>query len=209
MRLGRIDKLYLQREELRMRHSTNYVMTYSTILFLPRYDEFGNLFTTVMDNNSLFVVEMEPTALIDLNLKYYGSSLRGAGDGANMILGKGQMYPVIVNEKLDLYWFPSKSPSKKDCIWFALHHIEETIELPNKHTQIIFSNGSTFIIDISKMSFDKKIQKAYKLKGKIESRTKATTMQVSESRGQYHIAKNQKDINFDVIAHYQEYNHIE
>ncbi|MBO0589489.1 competence protein ComK [Sporosarcina sp. E16_8] len=182
---------------------TNYVITYSTILFLPRYES-GNLFTTVLDNSSPFVVELEPTALIDLSLKYYGSSLRGAGDGANMILGKGKMYPVIVNEKLDLYWFPSKSPLKCDCIWFALHHIEETIELPNKRTQIIFSDGSTITIAISKMSFDKKIQIAYKLKGKLESRTRGTPMHVSESRGLYHIAKNEKEINFNVIAQCQE-----
>jgi hypothetical protein len=50
------------------------------------------------------------------------------------------------------------------------------------------------------MSFDKKLQRAYKL----ESRTRGTPMEVSESKGLYHITKNQKEINFNVIAHYKE-----
>jgi competence protein ComK len=54
------------------------------------------------------------------------------------------------------------------------------------------------------MSFDKKLQRAYKLKCKLESRTRGTPMEVSESKGLYHITKNQKEINFDVIAHYKE-----
>lgn len=141
---------------------------------------------------------MGPTALIDFNFQYYGSSLRGAGDGAKMIIGKGRMYPVVVNEKLDLYWFPSKSPLREDCIWLALHHIKDYIDVGEKRTKIIFSNGSTITIDMSRTSFDNKVQRAYKLKGKLESRTRDTPLQVNESKEHYHIAKSLEGPNFEV-----------
>lgn len=159
-----------------MPETINYVLDNNTILFSPMYDEFGYLHTTVRDVNGIFNTELGPTLLIDFNLRYYGSSLRGAIDGANMILGNGHMNPVIVNEKLDLYWLPSKSPYKDDCIWFALHHIKDYFDADGKRTKIIFSNGSTIIIEMSRNSFDLKVQKAYKLKGKLESRTKGTPM---------------------------------
>jgi len=179
---------------------TDYVMNYNTVLLLPKTNEFGELYTFVLDKNSSFDVKLGPTDLIDFNLKYYGSSLKGAREGANMILGVGKMSPVMINEKLDLYWFPSKSSAKEDCIWFALHHIKETIKLPNTHTKVIMSDGDIIIVEMSKTSFDKKIQKAYNLKGKIESRTKIISMQVEEAKGVYVISKTEKGLNFDVIS---------
>lgn len=161
-----------------MPHSTNFVLDHDTILFLPRYDESGCLQAIVRDASGSFDVDLAPTLLIDYNLRYYGSSLRGAIDGTNMILGYGHMNPVIVNEKLSLYWFPSKSPYKDDCEWFALHHIKDYFDIGGKRTKIIFSDGSTHIIDMSRSSFDLKVQKAYKLKGKLEYRTVGTPMKV-------------------------------
>lgn len=161
-----------------MPHTNNFVLDHDTILFLPKYNESGCLQTIVRDANGSFDVDRAPTSLIDFNLRYYGSSLRGARDGSNMILGNGHMNPVIVNEKLGLYWFPSKSPFKDDCMWFALHHIKDYLDIGRKRTKIIFSDGSTHIIDMSRSRFDLRVQKAYKLKCKIEYRTFETPMRV-------------------------------
>ncbi|KAA0955514.1 competence protein [Sporosarcina sp. ANT_H38] len=161
-----------------MLHTNNFVLDYDTISFLPRYDESGCLRAIVRDVNGSFDVDLAPTLLMDYNLRYYGSSLRGATDGANMILGNGHMPPVIVNEKLGIYWIPSKSPYNGDCMWFALHHIKDYFDIGGNRTKIIFSDGSTQIIDISRSAFDLRVQKAYKLKGKIEYRTIGTPMRV-------------------------------
>ena len=56
---------------------------------------------------------LRPTDLIDANLKYYGSSLKGASDGASMILGGKNMTPIIVNEKRGIYWFPVNRLQKR------------------------------------------------------------------------------------------------
>lgn len=183
-----------------MIYSNTYLLDYDAMFLLPKYDERGNLIASVMKTNGLFDVNIDPTGLIDFNLRYYGSSLRGARDGAKMILGRGHMNPVIINEKLGIYWFPSKSPSKNDCIWFALHHIREYVEISGKRTKIFFNNGTTLTIDVSRASFDNRVNKAYKLKGKLESRTNETPMQVSESKELYHVARNDKEINFHIIT---------
>ncbi|CAM3267699.1 competence protein ComK [Filibacter tadaridae] len=187
-----------------MKRSAQYIITYNTILFLPEYDDAGNLYTKVFDGGSPFVVEMNPTELIDFNLKYYGSSLKGARESANMILGDTKMHPVNVIEKLGIFWFPSKSPEENDCVWFALHHIENTIKLSSKETEIILSGGSKIIIAISKSSFEGKILKAYKLKGKLDIRTREMPMRVNESKGLYHIFKSGSGLNFVVIHETEE-----
>ena len=175
-----------------------FILNDETIVFYPQYDQFGNLLTGVMEKHGTFVVDMPSTDLIDYNLKYYGSSLKGASDGTKMILGEISMKPIVMNEKLGLYWFPSKSPSSEDCVWFALHHIKDYCSYGKKKTLVTFSNGSTIVVDISVTSFDKKVQRAYKLKGKVEGRTSASVSRITESHNIYHLNKKSQSINYEI-----------
>ena len=90
-----------------MIYSKNYVLKYESILVLPRRDEHGNLFSVVIEIDGPVDVDVSPTELIDFNLRYYGSSLQGARDGAMTILGKVKMNPVTISERLNLYWLPA------------------------------------------------------------------------------------------------------
>lgn len=184
-----------------MMYSKNYVLKNEAILILPKRDEYGNLFSVVMETDGPVDVDLSPTALIDFNLRYYGSSLQGARDGAMTILGKVKMNPVTVSERLNLYWLPSMSPTQEGCIWLALHHISDYISIGKKQTQVLFTNGITLIIDMSESTFDKKVQKAYKLKCEMEMRIRETASHVSESKSHYHIAKKGNNINYEIIAY--------
>lgn len=164
-----------------------FILNYDTVLFYPYYDDFGKLLTVVIGNQEPFLVDMSPSSLMDYNLKYYGSSLQGATDGAKMILGKTHVNPVVINEKYDLYWFPSKSSSRDDCVWFALHHVKDYEGIQKGYTKVEFTDESSFTLDISKYSFDKKVQRAYQLKGKVEGRTKALATLTKEYQLGHHL----------------------
>lgn len=182
-----------------MFETVKFILDYETVLFLPKYDDLGNLTTIVMQNGHPVNVDMSPTELIDFNLRYFGSSLRGAGDGSRMILGKISMYPIVINEKLDIYWFPSMSPSSPDCVWFAVHHIESYKSIGKKQTQVLLSDNSTVIIDSSVYSFEKKIQRAYALKYKMEGRTNRPVMRVQEAKQYYHIIRGVNSRNYKLV----------
>ena len=175
-----------------------FILNEEVMLFFPEYDESGKLLTRVMEKSGTYLVDTNPSDLIDHNLKYYGSSLQGALDGTKMILGRIDMRPVVMNEKLSLYWFPSESPSSRNCIWFALHHIKDYNGIGKKKTLVTFSNESTIVIDSSFTSFDKKVQRAYKLKGRVEGRTSASVSRIQESHNIYHLNKKPQGINYEI-----------
>jgi len=181
-----------------MNDSDVYVIKNETILFLPEYDQFGNLSTVLMEDGKPLSVGMSPTELIDYNLRYNGSSLRGANDGSKMILGDIRMYPIVVNERLGLYWFPGMAPTRKDCVWFALHHIRDYAPFGKKQTKVLLSNGSIVIIDVSTYSFDKKVQRAYLLKWRIESRAKQSFIMTRERGIRYRICKKKDGRNYEL-----------
>lgn len=172
-----------------MKTMKDYVVKQETMLFLPRYNKHGKLTTLVMESGMECYVDMSPKDLMDHCLGYYGASLRGATDGAKKILGRIHMCPVRVSEKLELYWFSTKSPKKEDCVWFALHHIRGYESVGLKETRVTLSNGAKVTIEMSLYSFKEKIQRAYQLKGELEERSKTNTMMVKEMKVSYYIRK--------------------
>ncbi|MGG2053164.1 competence protein ComK [Lysinibacillus pakistanensis] len=157
-------------------HKEN-IMRSETMLYMPVYDAFGNLCTRVIERDNQFISKLPPTKLMDFNLRYFGSSLRGAFDGSKMILGKLNKNPIIVHEQSNNVWFPSRSYRRPECMWFAVHHIEDYQALDKKNTKVFFMDGNVFDVDISVNVFEYRIQRAFLLKYKLENRTKHLQVQ--------------------------------
>ncbi|GLC87783.1 competence protein ComK [Lysinibacillus piscis] len=148
---------------------TEDVMNSETMLYEPVYDEFGNLNTNVIEKDGEYISTMAPTKLMDFNLRYFGSSLKGACEGSKTILGKLNKNPILVYEKL---WFPSKSPWHRECAWYAVHHIYDYGIVDKKRTKIIFTNGRERTVDMSVKALEYRMQRAFLLKYKLEIRKK-------------------------------------
>ncbi|MFJ7732298.1 competence protein ComK [Lysinibacillus sp. NPDC097231] len=160
----------------------NDIMSTETMLYMPVYDAFGNLCTRVIERDCQYISRLAPTKLMDFNLRYFGSSLRGAFDGSKMILGKLNKNPIVVHEQCDIVWFPSKSPLHPACIWFAVHHIEDYQAVDKQRTILTFMNGKKIIVDVSVKALDYRIQSAFLLKYKMEKRTKHLLVQYDRVR---------------------------
>lgn len=179
-----------------MKTIAEFYMNKDTILFCPRYDDLGNMYTCILENENLFKSHLPPTDLMEESLKYYGSSLAGAKAGASMILGDTFMSPVAVSERLGLYWFPSKSPSRRDCVWFALHQINKYTAIEKKKTKVTFNNGSSYVVGISCYSFENRMKDAYKLKAENEMKMWETPKRIAESRTVYHFNESDRGSNY-------------
>ncbi|MEK5334309.1 MULTISPECIES: competence protein ComK [unclassified Lysinibacillus] len=160
-----------------MHYNCEDIMSSETMLYMPEYDAFGNLCTRVIERDYQYISKLSPTRLMDFNLRYFGSSLRGAFDGSKMILGKLNKNPIVVHERFNILWFPSKSPLHPECIWFAVHHIDDYIAVSKKQTKVVFMNGQEIIVDVSPKAFEYRIQRAFLLKYKLEKRTKHLLVQ--------------------------------
>lgn len=176
-----------------MNRSEIYVIKRETMYFIPKLDKGGYLCTHIVKTDRVFKIALSPTELIDQNLRYFGSSFKGASQGSRAILGNVTMCPIVANEKLDFYWFPTKSPTSPDCIWFALHHIDRHEAIGKRKTRVFLSNGSFLDIELSAYSFERKLQRAYKLKYKIEERTRLNPEFVNESTVLYETDEHDDD----------------
>lgn len=159
----------MKKRKLKATMKYEFAIKKDTTAILPHYDEFGNLHSLVCNDEGFYTVALSPYDLMDLNLRYLGSSMRGAMDGAD-ILVKGNMNPVVLDKELGIVFLPSTSPWRKDCVWFALNAVIASIAVDKTHTQVKLKNGSAITIPISKRTFDLKLNRAYELLYKIQQR---------------------------------------
>lgn len=167
-----------------------------TTAILPHYDENGFLHALICNSGGFYEVGLSPYDLVDLNLRYRGSSMRGAMDGAE-ILVKGNMNPVVLDRDLDMVFFPSTSPWRQDCVWFALNAVIASIAVDKTHTQVNLSNGSAITINISKRTFDLKLHRAYELLYKIRQRKMEFEDAEMGFHRTYHLSVKENGVNYE------------
>ncbi|MDN7244651.1 competence protein ComK [Planococcus shenhongbingii] len=173
-----------------------YVITAETTIVLPNYNENGFLHALIGNGEGFTEVELSPYELIDINLRYRGSSLRGAMDGAE-ILVRGTMNPIVLDQEEILIFFPSSSPTRKECVWFGLRHIVGSVAIDKKLTQVNLSNGSAVSVNVSKRTFDKKLTKAYELQYKIQERKKNFENLNRRLQSSYHLYIKENGVNYE------------
>lgn len=176
-----------------------YTVHENTMAFIPVH-EIGKTKTKIVEHNNFDECHLNPIELVDRNLRFLGSSLKGASEGARYILGEINMYPVIMNLKHHLVWFPSSSPMNRDCVWLALNHIKNFRANVDQSTIVTFSNDYEINIEVSYHAFKRRIYHAYDLKFKIEQRIKYIFLNPTkkENSPKYQIVKESNDINYHI-----------
>ena len=186
-----------------MESNTPYIVNVNTDVFIPYYNEFGELRTIVLENDVFKEVALSPYKLIDYNLRYYGSSMRGARDGTKEIIGNVSLAPVMINEKQGIYMVPSKSPRSEDCIWFNLNAYLKCEHDQMGGTYVILTNGNIVQVDVPRNKMEKQFNQTYVLKSKREKRTKQMEQTETISK-RFFVKFNQKQLNFELFEEEQE-----
>ena len=173
-----------------------YAISSETIVILPDYDESGFLNSLICHKDGITKAGLSPFNLIDTNLRFRGSSMRGALEGARAILDKKSMNPLILDKERDIILFPCRSPFREDCVWLSLRHVKSYKRSGISNTQVELSNGSTILLDITLHAFSKRIQRAYELRYKMQVQNLQFEGQVMETGAGYHLTKNVDCINY-------------
>ncbi|MGM0897060.1 MAG: competence protein ComK [Bacillota bacterium] len=168
-----------------------------TVLILPDYDENGCLNSIMYNTDGATKVESKPFDLIDTNLRFRGSSMRGAVEGSQAILGKLNKNPVILDKDKGIILLPSKSAVLDDCVWLSLQHIMECFSLDGNRTKVTLSNGSSIVLAGSRKSMQRRIEKAYELLFKMEAQKRIFDGGKMVSGNAYHLVKHVDRVNYE------------
>ncbi|MBS4206633.1 competence protein ComK [Bacillus sp. FJAT-50079] len=158
-----------------MKMYEDYIIKPRTAALIPKFDTLGNPITQVIEETKSFLVKMTPLEVIKHSIIYYGNDYAGAKKASKLILGGVDMAPVQICGDLDMYWFPSHSPSKEHCIWFALTQIRDIMFQAKTETKVLLKFGHSITVVSSTKRFRKKIHLARELQTTLQNRKKEIT----------------------------------
>lgn len=136
----------------------NYEINEGTLAILAK-----NRKSLILEDDKKYVVDSLPFDVVDHSCKYFGSSYEGRKEGTKEILHINYKVPIIVDNSRNLIFFPTNSPLSDDCSWLSLKSIKSIKEGNFNTTDVIFNNGVSINIPISKRTMDNQILRASRL----------------------------------------------
>ena len=136
----------------------NYEINEGTLAILAK-----NKKSLILEDDKKYVVDSLPFDVVDHSCKYFGSSFEGRKEGTKEILHINYKVPIIVDNSRNLIFFPTNSPISDDCSWLSLKSIKSIKEGDFNTTDVIFNNGVSINIPVSKRTMDNQILRASRL----------------------------------------------
>lgn len=162
----------------------HYIVNQETVLLTGEYDSNGKLCTRVLEGERDIFINQSPLKVITAKMHYYGHNFKGAIEGAQSILGKTPMCPIMVCVEQDICLFPHRSPVHADCIWFNYKHVVQT-HANGCYTNIELSNGHLIKIRAKHAAFNHKKQKAGDLRRILVERSQAIRILYDNPKKEY------------------------
>jgi competence protein ComK len=175
----------------------NYIINEETIMLTGVYSHHGALQTMVVETGKTFRVNGTAERILSNSLKKMGTTLRGELDITREKLGNLKMCPIKLNSQSGLYFFPSKSPKRPDCVWFSLFHVKGAVAFGKNKTKVYMSHNHSFIVDCTLSSFNNKLRRSQELRRKIaEQEMCPITFYLEPAKSSLLSKADEKDRNF-------------
>lgn len=144
-----------------------------TLAVLPEHYENGYLGAKIMEKDETYSIHETPTKVIDLACRFFGGDLHGKQTGTTSITNWTHKLPIVIDPYSALYFFPTTSPTNRDCAWIAHTHVETIEPYDNQQTKVYFSNEQSLVVDVSYGSMFNQVNRTAQFRFILERRLKS------------------------------------
>jgi competence protein ComK len=152
---------------LRLRQIEEYEVNPFTLFIKPiRY---GNkIYSQIIEVEDEFISPFKPLDIIKNSC--FGSDYEGIRKGAMQLINAKHKVPIAIDPTNNLFFFPTASPSREECIWIALQHIEDKFRIAAKETLITFRNKQSYEFPVPHSIIHNQISQTATLKWRLMQR---------------------------------------
>jgi competence protein ComK len=139
-----------------------------TMLILP-FKYRSKVYSRIIEVDKEYECPYPPFIIIKKSCLYYGMTYEGRVSGSKHLIGKHNKIPIAVDSQNSIFFFPTTSPQKDECIWIAFAHVGKYFPSGAKLTNIAFHNNKYFEVPIPYSSFDKQMLRTVNLQTTLSS----------------------------------------
>lgn len=150
-----------------------YEITPYTIAILP-VNYGSKVYSRIIELEAEFISPFKPIEIINKSCEYFGASYEGRKHGTKQLIGITHKAPIAVDPSNSIFFFPTISPLRPQCIWLSHDHVVSFSRIDQQHTTIVFRNKQMITIHMSSSSFENQLHRTAFLKTKLVQRIEET-----------------------------------
>lgn len=139
-------------------------------MFIQPLEYGSKLYTQIYEMEDEFTSPLKPIEIIKNSCEYFSSSFEGRKNGTKQLIGITHKVPIAIDPTNFIYFFPTTSPSRPDCIWVSHEHVLKFSRVAPNETEVTFQNKQSFKFPISYSSFENQLFRTAFLRTKLMQR---------------------------------------
>jgi competence protein ComK len=130
----------------------------------------SKVYSEIYELEDEYLSPFKPLDIIKKSCEYFSSSFEGRKEGTKQLIGVTHKVPIVIDPTNFIYFFPTTSPTRSECIWISHEHILDYHRIDSRQTMVIFQNKQSFNLPISRSSFENQMLRTALLKSKLMQR---------------------------------------
>lgn len=142
----------------------------SCTMFLRPVNYGSKVFTRGFEVEDEFLSPLKPLDVIKRSCDYFGCDYESRKRGTRQLVGYNRKIPIAIEPANHIFFFPTTSPSRPECIWISHDHVEKYRRIAPQQTLITFQNKQTHILPVSFSTIEGQMLRTSLLKTKLMQR---------------------------------------
>lgn len=139
-------------------------------MFLQPVEYGSRVYTHVFEVEDEFLSPFKPLDIVKKSCAYFGCDYESRKKGTTQLIGYNRKTPIAIEPTNHIYFFPTTSPDRLDCIWISHDHVETYRRIAPQQTLVTFVNKKTFLLPVSCSTFEGQLLRTSLLKTKLMQR---------------------------------------
>jgi competence protein ComK len=131
----------------------------------------SKVYSEIYELEDDYLSPFKPLEIIKKSCEYFSSSFEGRKEGTKQLIGITHKVPIVIDPTNFIYFFPTTSPTRSECVWISHEHILDYHRIDSRQTRVVFQNKQSFILPISRSSFENQMLRTALLKTTLMQRS--------------------------------------
>ncbi|MBI0579786.1 competence protein ComK [Neobacillus cucumis] len=142
----------------------------SGTMFIRPVEYGSKIYSQIFEEEDEFLSPFKPLDIIKKSCDYFGCDYESRKKGTRQLIGITHKIPIAIEPSNRLYFFPTTSPTRSECIWISHDHVKEHRRISNQQTLITFRNKQAHLFPVPYSTIDNQLLRTSFLRTKLMQR---------------------------------------
>lgn len=130
----------------------------------------SKIYSKIIEVEDVYLSPFKPLDIIKKSCEYFGSDYEGRKNGTRQLMGITHKSPIAIDPTNRIFFFPTTSPNRPECIWISNEHIDTYDRISPQETLITFHNKHSYKFPVSYSSINNQVLRTSHLVKKLMQR---------------------------------------